>query len=667
MLTTVACMLIPVGCAGSPPSQVVLHEDPAVAEVRYGVSPLIDEVGTVLEAASQPGGVSVGMVVALSDLDTAHLPGDVAESLGDYVSLFRSATVQLRQLQGVSEEMAHSLDAGDMATAGSTLDLWDVALADADGLLSEIEDMSRRFLSALRRERGLLSSAELEQLEGRLDAAILHYRELLDDYLVRVGAARELYEQSSYLDAPELLMDVEEGAVWIDQMIHVEGTLTHEESPLGGREVRLLRDDVVVGTAVTDDSGGYTGEISPPADFDGRCEVAARFGPGEQDAGRLRSVTTPAQVVTVRFHSSSVAWTYDSTCYPGIVTRVSGRVNSLGETAGRNVVVHLDGEPLCRTTTGRSGSFRCSMVVPPGSAVGEATLSVQVEGIGTARTAPAGRQATVSIQRATPTFDLPSDSVLILPRLFHGDSSSIGLRAGLSGISLQGEVNSPLPQGPAPVLVEWAGQTIETTVMGGTFESRLPRIGSALAVGPQVLSIRVVPDEPWHEAATAESRFFVVNLYVLGAGLLLIALVWFFVAAAAARRASTSGEALPVAVPVPVEPSSAKSSIERRTGSSWAHLVVEAYYSALRVVQRLVGLVQPPHMTMREYAAIVTQRGARVARAFSSLTVLAEKALYGTRRSAENEAADAWALAQDVSDSLQDDALEEPGEQEVGP
>jgi len=300
VLATVACLLLPVGCSETPPSPMVLHEDPAVAEVRYGVSPLIEELGTVLEAASQPGGVSVGMVVALADLDTAHLPSDVAASLDDYVSLLGRATVQLRLLQGVSEEMAHSLDAGDMTVAGTTLESWEAALADADGLLSEVEDMSRRFLSALRRERGLLSSAELEQLEERLDAAILHYSELLDEYLVRVGVARGLYEQSRYMDAPELLMDVGEDAVWIDQMIHVEGALTHGGTPLPGREVRLLRDGVVVSTAVTDESGGYAGEIPPPADFNGRCELAARFGPGEQDAGRLRSVTTPAEVVTVR-------------------------------------------------------------------------------------------------------------------------------------------------------------------------------------------------------------------------------------------------------------------------------------------------------------------------------------------------------------------------------
>ena len=651
VLATVACLLLPVGCSETPPSPMVLHEDPAVAEVRYGVSPILEQVGTTLEATAEPGGVSTGVILDLADLDAAHLPDAVAASLGEYVSLLQRASGQLRGLQMVATDMAQLLGAGDLVDANKTLNTYGSAVANANDLLSEVEDSSRRLLSALRRERGLLSSTELNELERRLDAAILQYGILLDKFRIQLESSRAQYEESKHLDAPSLSMAVAQNAVWTDEVISVQGTLSHGSSPLSERDVQLVRDGSVIDTVATDASGGFAGEILPPTGFAGRCEVAVRFTPGEQDAGLLRGVTTPVEVVTVRFHSSSITWEHDSTWYPGLVTRVAGKVTSLGDTSGRSVSVLLGTDPLGHTVTAGDGTFDCSLLVPPDSEPGTETLSVFVEGMESARTAPVGVAGTVIVERLTPEIDLPSISLLVMPQLFSLERDGSRIDAGLSGIRLHGAVTSPLPQGPAAVLVEWAGRTVETVASGGTFEVDLPDVRSALAVGPQTLRVSIVPDEPWHDAARVERQIFVLNLYVLCAGLLLVVLVWVVVASRKRVGEMASVEPPYVAIPATEQPIFSATPVGRPTGDTPAHLIVAAYHGALRLVQRIIGLVQPAHMTVREYAAIVEKRSTPVSRAFWKLTGLVELALYGGGPTSAVEASRAEDFALDVRTS----------------
>lgn len=635
--------LVSAGCVPANDVPVVLHENPACAEERYSASPLFAELGDVLQSAENGEKLSLSALVRLSETDAAHLPGAVVDSMGGYLGLLNDVATSLRTLQKSVEVMSEALRVGDLALAEETLEKCELAHDRITELMPDLRNASMEMISSLKRERHLVSAAALAALEERFTGTLEAFDLQLEQSREQLEESHNVYLIGESLEEPLLRLVMQDEAVWVGQTIHVSGSLCLGGEPMPGQEVQFLVDDVVSEAIVTDEAGGFSHAVTLPAIYAPSCLLCARFVPQPEDALRLRGTTSEGHTVTLRYHEATIDCALDSALYPGLIGRVSGSARSLGTQSGRNVLVTLDGIAVGHSATDGRGAFYCSFAVPPDVKPGAHMLAVSVEGDDVQSIAPAAHSEEISVERLAPAVSIPFTPLLFVPSPGGGEEPTSGLAMRGGALSVYGTVDSTLPLSAPSASLEWGDTTVDTVVSGNSIELTVPPGRVRWAVGPQVMTVNVVPEEPWHQPSEVHVEFFVVNLYMLVGG---IAVLCALIAFARLRRRDSSVARGALARPAQPRIRRERPAAPSRGGrATYRELVVRFYYQAVLVVEHATGVHHAPELTLREFLAAVGAHAATPMRMLGRLTRLAETALYSRREPSSAQSRMAGRLA----------------------
>lgn len=338
----------------------------------------------------------------------------------------------------------------------------------------------------------------------------------------------------------------------------------------------------------------------------------------------------PAQVAALARllpYQTMITLSAPATAYPGRVFTVTGNVSEQAPvpSAGRLLSLRLDGAALAELPL---GSFRREIAFPPGALPGARIITASVPAQG--RYLGATVQRNIVVTRAAPdlSVDLPRYAVAPGRIVMRGATRSALGPAGQAGVEVR--------------IGRTAGQA--TTSETGGFVLTLDLPSSVSLTGPQRLTLRLLPREPWHAGVDREFDLFVINLVNAGAVALLLS------AAGAAGLAYTRGrrrqtaerlgpaiEAGPGRAATPTPPAAV------RLAPGLREQIIEIYLDALGQVRAVTGLDMGPAVTMREFA-----RGVRPkipGGSFAEITALAEVALYSARPITEDHVEQACGLA----------------------
>jgi len=308
--------------------------------------------------------------------------------------------------------------------------------------------------------------------------------------------------------------------------------------------------------------------------------------------------------------------------HPGRAFAISGTVRERAPvpSKGRLLSLRLDDQTLAELPL---GSFHQELVLPAGTLPGARRILAEVPRQGRYL----GAQARVDFRaiQATPDLRVRTPGRVMAPGRLEVSGTAI---SGL-GPAARAEIHAEL--GPA--------QGKARTRDDGTFTLALDLPGFPGIVGTEQVSVRLLPEEPWHAAVGLTVNVFVVNLVnaglaaavlVLGGGLAFAGLRRTpgrrrGAEPAGGERAATDAvlkvEAVPD-IPDPVARTAAP-------GTPLRQAILDIYREALRAVQRATGLAMKPSTTLREFARAANPAlgdGARAA--FLGITRLAEMALY---------------------------------------
>jgi hypothetical protein len=301
-----------------------------------------------------------------------------------------------------------------------------------------------------------------------------------------------------------------------------------------------------------------------------------------------------------------------STVYPGRPFPVSGRVveQAPKPSKGRVLTLAFDGRTLAELPVGR---FHKEVVLPPGTLPGTHVLTATVPPSGRYLGATAERR--IEIALAVPYLEVRWPKAALAP----------------GRISVSGTARSKFGPVGGAVVRAWIGraQAEARTSRAGEFRIELALPASVNLVGPQEVTLTVVPVEPWHAPAELGLGLFVINLVNAGLLALLlpvagVALVRSARRTPSARQVDSNREAYRESI--------AETRMEaggRAIPGTPAGQLLSIYLDALRRVQAATGIPMGPSTTLREFA----QQTRRTVRgdAFLQMTELAELALYSAR------------------------------------
>ncbi len=310
-------------------------------------------------------------------------------------------------------------------------------------------------------------------------------------------------------------------------------------------------------------------------------------------------------------YPTRITLTAVSPAYPGRTFAVSGAVTEEGPAPSlRPLILRLDDVVLATLPL---GPFSRDVLLPPGTPPGMHALSAVAPAQGPYLGAVA--QAPIRVTQAPPFVWVQVPGRALAP----------------GGLKVSGRTSSrfgPLAGAGVEVRIGPVVASARTSV-GGEFALTVRLPGALDLVGTQIVTVRVVPREPWNAAAESRRRVFVINLInvaLAGAVALVVP-----AAGLAYRRNRRQGrphlQPLPVASitpPIVWEPSVAVIRPETPRDE-----ITAIYREAASALQRLTGLEPTPAMTLREYARLC--RPLLRTDAFSQLTTLVEMVLYSLR------------------------------------
>jgi hypothetical protein len=296
--------------------------------------------------------------------------------------------------------------------------------------------------------------------------------------------------------------------------------------------------------------------------------------------------------------------------YPGRAFTISGRVieQAPAPSTGRLLSLQLDDVTLAQVPP---GLFRVEIVVPEGTLPGAHILTASIPTQG--RHLGATAQRRIQVARAVPALRVDAPRSVLAPGQF----------------VLSGTAASEFGPVPRAVVRVRVGRVVRETQTSerGEFRFGFEVPGALSLVGPQRLTVHLLPREPWHAPVDLALDLFVFNLVNAGlsAGLLLPAAG---IAYARIRRRQAVAEPAEAAVadtdrsafPIREEPADAGLPLTPKAR------LLSVYQETARLVRDATGLPIRLSATLREFARQVQPdlRG----ETFARMTGLAELALY---------------------------------------
>ncbi len=707
MVSLVACVVV----SGTMYSTVLAaepHEDPEAAEQTYSGVSLFRYYADILHFAlnMQPEEVNA----RLDNMPFVNVPQDMKELVDDFtvssldlawflqdidhdLNLMRELLGQDRLVEVVSqgfrtygklvfarEKASQTTEAvestGRLLNVSSAPVMSDLRVA-YDEVMTEVDE---RIREALDLNESILADMVLGIVSAEIIAQILQEQDITDNLALLEPVMTRIFADWNvtvdFRASPELLAEaleklagtidlygvlaresllltdvtlkIEPRAAFVWESIHFEGTLTSEGEALAGRDIDILLNGSPWMTSRTETDGHYEGILPVPYRYFPDVTVQAFFYSRGEDVNRYISSYSPVAILGLLFYDARLEITVEDRAYPGLETTVTGEFHygPSPPPEERRAEIYLD--DVLVSEFGAGEVFSQSIQLPPELSVGEHVLTIAAVAAG--RYSPVVASTVLNVTKAALILDMNTPTMLVIP----------------GAINLKGRIHSDFsPLTDTSIIMGFSNTEVELNIsQDGTFDTRIG-VGLGLSlIGSQELTVRVVPQEPWHSSFTARRNIVTINVVNCSAIIVLLAVLGIFLPRRLRRRlrgpsvtaiphgpATHNGQHLEeMALAVFPEGNDGSEGDPRSRAFRW-------YLLAVRLVQKVTGFLPRPQQTMREFARETSRVLGPASRYFLEITGIAEGLLYSRRTATEEDAEKSGELCKGMEEGLGDDSV----------
>ncbi len=545
---------------------------------------------------------------ALKELEHVNIPPELRYLSSRYNSLSQQLLNALDGMDTALQEASAFISRNQLGNARVRLREAEANLNNAQSLLSEIQAATAAATTSF----SVLAPYAADRLQNvyqRMRQSLLRLNQLINELNWRSQdiSASEM-AQAAKLALTDLTTNVNSLSGFVGDALTVSGKLSSNGKPLPNRPLTIYLDVTTI-TTTTNNDGSFTTRVTIPDRFVTKMDLRAQYVPSGDDSRTYQaSESLPMEIKTL-FHTTQLDVFVPPVVAPGILFTISGQVSSAGSNSDRTLKVLLDGTPLATATV--TQDFQLEVTAPENTPLGKHILTVVA--ISQGRDAEATRKLSLNVSGLLLDIETRLPSLVFTP----------------ASIQINGKIGARIKPGTRVNLIFRGAASTVNTAPDGSFNTNLEIPLNLSIIGPQELTIAVVPAETSY--APREEKLWIFAINPIYAGLMLMVLLAVGLFAYRQTRASvvlSPGEveiaATQVATPPTPQPPHEIPGARGR--------ILLAYAASLRAVETSLGRRMTPETTLREFLIMATARlPARAIDPFAALTAHAEVALYSPR------------------------------------
>ena len=621
------------------------HENPATARDSIDVASLVFIYGNVLGLTAE--GQYQDAQSIIDDLESTNMPDEIRYITDRCERLSQKLVTTMDNLDSMLDAATISLTHFHLSEAESKLDVAEIIINDVPFLLADMQEVVDTIGDAA---GGFVTLAgdRVTQANDRLGETLEQLQSSTDRFAQLQQRLTEQYgaQVRGEITRTKLSMSVFPTSVFVGDTITVSGRLIGGDTPLANRALTILLDNEPR-VITTDLNGSYTVYVVSlkhvPA-----VTVGAVYTPVDNDIGVHLGAYSPSVEVNTIYYSTLLEASALETAHPGLPITISGQISSIGGTMDRTIKVLLDDTPFAEEIV--SDQFSFEITIPPQISTGEHSLTITAAHQGRYTGVSKSIPITVSTIPIKVDIRVPSFSVTPKPnqvsgKVYHDHDPirdaevSLTFRDSLVTVRTAADGSFTATVKPSYLSIATAETPLELSL-----------------IGPQSLTIAVVPVESWYTPLQIEKQIFMIN--PVNMGLMLLAFIalglplysWVRARSASPRRKTVIPEA-EFRESLTVTPSRPKYESTGIKGK-----VLSAYLNGLETVEEVTGIPMAPHITLREFLNTTIPRLPAATKSFTELTLMAETALYSVQELDENTATRAERLVGIIKEELHSEA-----------
>jgi hypothetical protein len=629
------------------------HENPATARESATDYNYLTTFSSLIDLAVASQYRSAGE--QLDELHHAGLPPGVSDVLDQYRGLYRQLFKSLDNLKSQLNEVSSLLARNRIDEARLLLDAAGGAVEEAGFLVKDLQAATDSLDEELGAVSRLLPDDPLAQACDQLQKDVVQLDKIVGGFQALEQDLNRRYTRLTGLAPVEVSLEVSPARAFVGDPVTAYGRLNSRGSPLPGRTVAIVADDVTLAKAVTADDGSFTVPFAIPYKYADGTAFSAVYEPAGEDAATYLGALSQPFMIATEYYASQLTASFPETVYPGHQFTLGGEVTAGGDPAGRELLVALHGENIIDVTV--SGRFSLEITPPPSmpSGIDEMTVTVL----------PQGRYEGVSVTGSVTTAIMNPRLLVELPPII-----LLPHTVQVRGVFF----NGPIAVVGAPVNIH-TGRWNAAVVTGadGTFRAEVPinmiptaapmtynpfYIGSVSDLRPFNISplgwqdLRISAEVPGSPFDPFEIKKRIVSFNPLAIVFFTgtLAAAWFFVYRRRVKTASLAPPTVEDVIPAPPLAPPLPAPLPRLTGLRGK--VLAAYRSGRTAVEKSAGVAMGPDNTLREFLNKAPLPSPAARETFTKLTDIAESTLYSRVGPRREMAARAEELALNIKEDL---------------
>ncbi len=625
---------------------LIPHEDPLITESHFNIAIPLLHYADIFNMLAEKNYSRARELIKELNLDSVNLPAELCFIMSRFSDLSSELTDVLDAFEATLDRCEKFLSQNMLEETFLEIENANKMVSIVRALINNINMATEELFSAL---VPFVSAGDLQAVNSakeRLQRALDRLAELEALYLERLQAIeiKAEDEPAMALIATELTIEISPMRAWVGEQITVSGALKSTDGPVGTRELSIYLEGVLFSSATTTSSGSYSTSLNLPYWYIPTIEVQAFYVPIGIDLEKYTASSSRVKEIAILYNSTKLRVEVPDKAYPGLPVEISGSLESEGNIAGRTISALLDGEPLFTTVTGDNGKFKLQVVLDGKTQTGEHKLGFTISADNKSRTAGTSLYRTLPVIKIKPDMSIRIPGFVFLPQHIEITGKPFPPVSMHGEITVIGELYSPLVLQEAELTMEMAGFATQSTITEGSFQVDMQLPFSFNIAGYQQIKTTLLPTDAWHLPVTKTARIFVINLVFLVITILTLIMagvILFFKLPAIFRNQKRKTDGILHILPSPNDKKRTRISSLRPQAGDHKGIIIYAYYLAVIAVQKLSRIMLQPQMTVREFSHQAKSTLGRMARLFTNLSSLAERALYSRHILGKEEASSA--------------------------
>ena len=640
---------------------LIPHEDPLTTESHFNIAIPLLHYADIFDMLADKNYSRARELIKELNLDSVNLPAELCFIMSRFSDLSSALTDVLDEFEATLDRCEEFLSQNMLEETFLELENANKMVSIVRALINNINIATEELFSVL---VPFVSTGDLQAVNSakeRLQRALDRLIELEEMYLERLHAIeiKAEDEPAVALTATELTIEISPMRAWVGEQITVSGALRSTDAPVGMRELSIYLEGVPFNSATTTSSGSYSTSFTLPYLYIPVIKIQAFYVPTSSDLEKYAASSSSVKEIAILYNSTELKVEVPDKAYPGLPLEIAGSLDSEGNITGRTINTLLDGEFLFTTFTGDNGKFRHQVVLDKKIQTGEHKLEFIISADNKSRTAGTSLYRTLPVIKIKPDMSIRIPGFIFLPQHIEKTGKPFPPASMHGEITVTGELYSPLVLEEAKLTMEMAGFTTQSTISEGSFQVDMELPFSFNIVGYQQIKTTLLPTDAWHFPVTKTARIFVINfvlLVIIILTLIMTGVLIFIKLPAIYRNPERKTDGILHILPSPNDIKRTRISSPRPQAGDHKGIIIYAYYLAVIAVQKLSKIMLQPQMTVREFSNQTKSTLGRMARLFTYLTSLAERALYSHHLPNKEEASSAKEASTTLAREEKDDS-----------